>query len=117
MPTLHKVKHRALWGQSSHLTDPDRDDQPRHVYRADKPASVYFIRWEDLVRIGTTIGSPRAVTATMRAPEGSELVAVIPYAGEQRERQIHEMFAASRLNGKWFRCTPELDALIGAFAI
>lgn len=117
MVALHASRSRPIWRDSSNLTDPDRDDQPVHIYRAQRPASVYFIRWDDLVRIGTTVGNPRAVTATMRAPEGAELVAVIPYIGELRESQIHEMFASSRLNGKWFRCTPELDALIGAFAI
>jgi hypothetical protein len=67
---------------------------------------VYFIRDDDLIKIGYTGDlrtRRRAFTSDLTA-----ILAVVP-GGQELEGEIHERFVASLAKGKeWFRPTPDL---------
>jgi Meiotically Up-regulated Gene 113 (MUG113) protein len=73
---------------------------------------VYFIRLDDLIKIGTTSQHPDQRMRGMQLPPSARIVAVIPRAGYAEERELHRMFAADRVGGEWFKPSPELLSLI-----
>jgi hypothetical protein len=90
----------------------------RHRWTDRSFASVYFIEADGLVKIGTTVRDPRRAVATMTAlGDDRRLLAVMPNAGEQRRHELQLMFARQSLGGDWFERSPELDAVISAFAV
>lgn len=101
---------------SSHLTDHERDI-PKPITRAElremaTVASVYFVEVDGLIKIATTIRKPSVAKS-----RDAQLLAVIHNAGQIRLDQIAGMFRASRVGRGLYERTPELDALIRAFAV
>jgi hypothetical protein len=78
---------------------------------------VYFIRHGQHIKIGVTTQTAERRIAGMQLPPGAHLVAKIPGADGETEKQLHRRFAASRVKGEWFTSTPELEALISTFAV
>jgi hypothetical protein len=82
---------------------------------------VYFIGADapdKPIKIGFTQAGPQQRLASLQtsSPYRLEIIATIKGTFEI-ERRLHELFAGSRLTGKWFRRTPELMAVISAFSI
>lgn len=72
---------------------------------------VYYIRYADRVKIGTT-WRPRQRLATLWH---EELLAFEP-GGRAVEQERHRRFAALRVGGEWFRADAELLAHAAALA-
>ncbi len=74
---------------------------------ADLPAPrvdvVYYLRWADRIKIGTT-HRPRQRLAAIRH---EELLAFEP-GGRPREQERHREFADLREGGEWFTAAPRL---------
>jgi hypothetical protein len=79
--------------------EPKRRRKPRHV--------VYFVRFGDRVKIGT---SGNLAERLLVIPH-DEVIGTIP--GDVKvERQWHLVWADHRIVGEWFQATPELLAAI-----
>lgn len=81
---------------------------------------VYFIRAVSggPIKIGVgTDPAQRLAVLQPGNPEKLRILGVIPGAGHKRERQLHLQFGESRLNGEWFKPTPELLATIETEAV
>lgn len=79
---------------------------------------VYFARavGTDHIKIGLSQDPQERVSGLSTGSSAPiKLVAVMP-GNRQTEQRLHAQFAASRLNGEWFRETPELLAVIAALA-
>ncbi len=88
-------------------------DAPDRELAAPVVEVVYYLRYDDRVKIGTT-GRLRARVAAL---PHDELLALEP-GGRLVERSRHERFAASRITGtEWFERTPALDAHVAALAL
>ncbi len=70
---------------------PDHEDQPVRV------DVVYYVRWRDRVKIGTS-ANPRARLAQLRFDE----LLAFERGDRMLEHHRHEQFAAHRLGGEWF---------------
>ncbi len=70
---------------------------------------VYYLRWDDRVKIGTTSDPRRRLQAIWH----QELLAFEP-GGRTVEQRRHRQFAAFREGGEWFRYSPELHAHVTA---
>lgn len=68
--------------------------------------AVYFAERDGLIKIGCS-DSPKVRVGALHA----RLLAVIP-GRYPEERQIHNRFAADRVDGEWFRPSAELVAFI-----
>lgn len=78
---------------------------------------VYFIRWGEYMKIGTSINPARRLDQIFRFTSGTigppgqigypELVASIP-GNARDERNLHRRFAAHRTTGEWFLLSDEL---------
>lgn len=81
-------------------------------------AHIYFIanRKQKAVKIGySTNPASRLSELQISAPNKLELLATIE--GDMRtEHQLHQRFAAYRLNGEWFQMADELMAFIDSLA-
>lgn len=66
---------------------------------------VYYLRWRDRVKIGTTRNPRQRLGAIMH----DELLA-FERGDRIRERERHVQFASLRLGGEWFAAAPELLA-------
>ena len=64
---------------------------------------VYYLRWRDQVKIGTS-STPRRRLAAIRH---DELLAFEP-GGREREHERHVQFAPLRLGGEWFTASDDL---------
>jgi len=72
---------------------------------------VYYLRWQDRVKIGTSAQPRRRLAAIWH----HELLAFEP--GDRAvERARHEQFAHLREGGEWFRADPELLAHAAALS-
>jgi len=71
------------------------------------PGVVYYVRFEDFVKIGTS----RNLPSRLRAIPGHELLAVEP-GNHATEHMRHMEFGALRFVGEWFRNDPPLSAFI-----
>jgi hypothetical protein len=70
---------------------------------------IYVIGFGDYVKIGFTSGPLQNRLATIQTGCPEPLVVYASIPGAMRlERELHRRFAASRLEGEWFRKTPEL---------
>lgn len=89
------------------------DLDQRVARRSDREANgvVYYIRFGDRVKIGTTVNLPQRLTSIPY----DEVMATEP-GGPRVERQRHKQFARCRLTGEWFGLSPELRRHIGALA-
>ncbi|MGX5697793.1 GIY-YIG nuclease family protein [Agromyces soli] len=88
-------------------------DAPDRELAAPVVEVVYYLRFDDRIKIGTT-GRLRARVAAL---PHDELLAIEP-GGRLVERSRHERFAASRIPGtEWFERTPELDEHVAALAL
>ena len=72
---------------------------------------VYYLRWNDRVKIGTTANPRQRVAAIWH----HELLA-FERGGRSAERARHTQFAHLREGGEWFRAAPELTAHTRALA-
>ena len=72
---------------------------------------VYYIRWNERIKIGTSAHPAQRLAAIWH----HELMA-FELGGRARERLRHEQFAALREGGEWFRADPVLLAHIQAIA-
>jgi hypothetical protein len=110
--------HRSVWGDSSHLTDPNRDDEHPHSLAAghsksltaisrDLGSCVYFIRCKDgLIKIGWT--SDLAQRKRSFGSGWQHILAVLPGDSDD-ERRLHKQFAAHLARGReYFTAAPEL---------
>jgi hypothetical protein len=80
--------------------EPKRRRKPRHV--------VYFLRFGDRVKIGT---SGNLIERLREVPH-DEVIGTIP-GNATVEREWHARWADLRIKGEWFHATPELLATIG----
>lgn len=122
MPKLRRGYVGPAWGShSSHLIDPERNIRPRYTRQRQlieqTESCVYFIECGEYIKIGTTIQGAERRLASMQLPPNARLVAVIPGPGYDAEHELHVRFASDRVGGEWFERSPELDALIQAFAV
>jgi hypothetical protein len=76
---------------------------------------IYFIgsSRSQAIKIGFSAKYPTARLETLQisSPHKLKLLAVIR-GNMRREKKLHEMFAESRLEGEWFKSTPELRRFI-----
>ncbi|MDX2528038.1 GIY-YIG nuclease family protein [Streptomyces europaeiscabiei] len=68
---------------------------------------VYFIRFQNTVKIGRTTNVKRRLEALATAAPGAELLATEP-GWARRERLLHSKFAFYRTAGEWFALGPGL---------
>ncbi len=88
-------------------------DVPDREFGAPVVEVVYYLRFDDRIKIGTS-GRLRARVAAL---PHDELLALEP-GGRASERRRHEQFADSRIPGtEWFERTAELDAHVAALAL
>jgi hypothetical protein len=81
------------------------------------PASVYFIRAGELIKIGRAKNTERRIkTLQCAAPEKLELIYEARYetAAEaiQQEQSFHKAFKDARVRGEWFMETPAITSHI-----
>lgn len=67
------------------------------------PPVVYYMRFDSLVKIGTT----RRIAQRLREIPNEGLLAV-EYGTASEERERHRQFGHLRRTGEWFEFTPEL---------
>lgn len=72
---------------------------------------VYYLRWEERIKIGTS----REPRQRLAAIWHQELLA-FELGGRAVERARHAQFAPLREGGEWFRAAPELRAHAAALA-
>lgn len=72
---------------------------------------VYYLRWKDRVKIGTSANPQQRLAALWH----DELLA-LELGGREIERTRHRKFAHLREGGEWFRADPELLAHARALA-
>lgn len=73
-----------------------------------KATCVYFIRSNDLIKIGYTGDlSKRIISVQVNNPTIVEVLKTIP-GGYQEEQQLHKKFAHLNKTGEWFYATQEL---------
>lgn len=70
---------------------------------------MYYIRWEERIKIGTSSRPAQRLAAIWH----QELLA-FERGGRTLERQRHEQFADLREGGEWFRADPILLAHIAS---
>lgn len=73
--------------------------------RAAEGGVVYYVRFRDAIKIGTSLDLP----ARLAALPWEEVLALEPGSYEVEERR-HAQFAAHHLQGEWFAAAPELVA-------
>lgn len=89
------------------------DSRPEHVRQAIeridwRPAVVYYIRFGDRIKIGTTYSLRRRLSSL----PVDELLA-IEHGSYDQEAKRHEQFAETRIGStEWFHASPELEAHI-----
>lgn len=66
---------------------------------------VYYLRWRDQVKIGTS-STPRRRLAAIHHDE----LLAFELGGREREHERHLQFASLRLGGEWFAAADELLA-------
>jgi hypothetical protein len=99
MQRLHPdLAERLIAQQEAEAHKPRR--QPRHV--------VYFIRFGDRVKIGTS----GDVKRRLQGLPLDEVIGTIP-GDATLEREWHARWASIRITGEWFHATDELLAAIG----
>lgn len=82
----------------------------RPKLRTVRPTRVYFGRQGDRIKIGFARDVPR------RAQElGIDVITSLP-GGKPLELLFHKHFEASRIEGEWYRETPDLLAVIDCIA-
>jgi hypothetical protein len=77
--------------------------------------SVYFIRSErgGPVKIGIARDiDSRLMSLQTAHPYPLKVIAVIPSGGKSKERELHQRFAADRLNGEWFEWNAEIEEFV-----
>jgi hypothetical protein len=87
-----------------------------------KPSVVYFMRRDGLIKIGVTtdvVKRAKAISKGSSMATGMtigpvEVLATTPGDGAFESR-LHRQFAASRVDGEWFRPTPRLLRLIDRY--
>lgn len=79
--------------------DPDRAsaDPSLDYITGDEPGIVYYVRFGERVKIGTTI----QLATRLRSIPHDEVLAVEP-GGVEMERRRHLQFADYRMKGEWF---------------
>lgn len=84
---------------------PEISDQPSQPAHADKVAVVYYLKFADRIKIGTTTNLKVRLTAIPH----DEVLATEP-GGYKLEKARHAQFAEARIRGEWFQATTELLA-------
>lgn len=93
----------AFKPQGSAITEADMNAFP--AYREDLQVRVvYYVRFRDLVKIGTTRNMRSRITSLLH----DELLAVEQGSYDLESRR-HEQFAADRFQGEWFNHSKRLD--------
>lgn len=96
---LTHEREKAL-GKARH----EADRQARIAARRQLPSVVYYIRFRDTIKIGTTVD----LKTRMTAHPYEEVVALEPGA-EALERARHLQFDKHRILGEWFLAHDELE--------
>ncbi len=75
---------------------------------------VYFVRDKrGLIKIGFTVGNIQRIRGYGSSiPGGVEVLAIVYVSDMRDEAAYHKRFASSRVNGEWFRPTPDILAEI-----
>jgi hypothetical protein len=73
---------------------------------------LYFIRAGDYLKIGVTTDLDRRLLALRTASPLPLVVKAVRPGTVREERAWHQRFAHLRVQGEWFRWTPELAAAI-----
>ena len=78
---------------------------------------IYFIRSGGYVKIGVSVRPwDRLSTLQIGNPEPLEMIAIMP--GEYDvEATLHGQFSSDRINGEWFRLSPEIGAAIQPYRV
>lgn len=84
--------------------------QARKTLRSERSV-VYFIRFGDRFKIGTTINLDRR----MMEIQHDEVLLVIP-GSHDIERVQHQRFTAHQVRGEWFEWNPETEAMVRKLA-
>lgn len=97
----HRQENEAYAAMQAKLAEEAR--VRRALIDAGNTSVVYYIRFRDTVKIGTSTDVAKRLT--MHPWE--ELVAIEP-GGQTVERRRHKELRSSRLDGEWFELTPEV---------
>lgn len=98
-------RYRQYQEATKEAAEQRRRDQIRES-RKNQPGWIYFLRWQDQIKIGYTTNIERRLSEY--AP-GAELVALHP-GTPQTERGYHQRFGKHRIGGReWYR--PAQDIL------
>jgi excisionase family DNA binding protein len=79
------------------------DEQSRAAYQSPRAQVVYYLRFGDRIKIGTS----GVLSGRMEAIPHDELLVTEP-GGHDVETQRHEQFAEYRITGEWFAAVPPL---------
>lgn len=113
--TMYEARQRAMSRHIGMLREIEHTPLPRRdVIRVNGGGYVYFIasRKQRIVKIGYS-ANPTMRLSTLQTSTPSKLELLATIEGDiQTERQLHQRFAAYRLNGEWFRLTEELTSFI-----
>lgn len=109
--------HRSrLFEAIAARTEALRREHDRAMREREKVAPVYYVRRADgLIKIGWTGQLARRLTTLTREHGPIELLATHP-GGRDVEQRQHARFRDARVEGEWFRPTPELLAHIDKIA-
>ncbi len=73
------------------------------VHRTDRPSLVYFLRYQDRIKVGFTVDIVKRLKSFRLTLVGeTELIGTIN-GGKTRERQVHAKLASFHIEGEWFR--------------
>lgn len=84
-----------------------------HYWDGDGRELVYFVRTDDLIKIGCSAYVRKRFNAIRQANPRLVLVGVVA-GGLDREAELHAQFAHLRWNGEWFHARAELLEFIAS---
>ncbi len=116
---LLKVAERLAGRQ---MPGRDKSQTPRERYSpapiVRRPGVVYFAGCKDMVKIGYTTDIKKRLSSLQTgAPFAITLLATVPAASPQDEKELHRKFKKYRIAGggaEWFRLTQEIADYIAA---
>ena len=102
---------RPFWDEVRRVMDEQVPDRPTRSRPPAQRGVVYYVRFADRVKIGTTTN----LAMRMQSVPHDEVLATEP-GGRSIESQRHRQFAHLRMTGEWFSMGPDLMAHIGRIA-
>lgn len=76
--------------------------------------AVYFIRAGDLVKIGHSVNPPQRLRMLRTGSPVPLEFWHLEAGGKDRERELHERFAADRAHGEWFHISDAIREYVEA---